>query len=62
LTKRGADVLINVERLMDDANRALGPATPAAKNEDRKRGASLERTGSLMSELENTSIVRPNRN
>ena len=25
LTKRGADVLVRVERLMDDANRALGP-------------------------------------
>jgi penicillin-binding protein 1A len=27
LTKRGADVLVRVERLMDDANRALGPTT-----------------------------------
>ena len=25
LTKRGADVLVRVERMMDDANRALGP-------------------------------------
>jgi penicillin-binding protein 1A len=27
LTKRGADVLVRVERLMDDANRALGPTS-----------------------------------
>jgi penicillin-binding protein 1A len=29
LTKRGADILVRVERMMDDANRALGPLTPA---------------------------------
>jgi penicillin-binding protein 1A len=28
LTKRGADVLVRVERMMDDANRALGPVAP----------------------------------
>ncbi|HMF24144.1 MAG TPA: PBP1A family penicillin-binding protein [Pseudolabrys sp.] len=27
LTKRGADVLVHVERMMDDANRALGPTS-----------------------------------
>jgi penicillin-binding protein 1A len=57
LTKKGADVLINVERLMDDANRALG-ALPAATNEDRRRGAALDRPGSLMSELENATVGR----
>jgi penicillin-binding protein 1A len=29
LTKRGADILVRVERMMDDANRALGPLAPA---------------------------------
>ena len=29
LTKRGADILVRVERMMDDANRALGPVAPA---------------------------------
>jgi penicillin-binding protein 1A len=29
LTKRGADVLVRVEKMMDDANRALGPIAPA---------------------------------
>jgi penicillin-binding protein 1A len=29
LTRRGADVLVRVERMMDDANRALGPVAPA---------------------------------
>jgi penicillin-binding protein 1A len=28
LTKRGADVLVRVERMMDDAHRALGPLVP----------------------------------
>lgn len=28
LTKRGADILVRVERMMDDANRALGPVAP----------------------------------
>jgi penicillin-binding protein 1A len=30
LTKRGADALVRVERLMDDANRALGPASSSS--------------------------------
>ena len=30
LTKRGADALVHVERLMDDADRALGPAHPTS--------------------------------
>ena len=60
LTKRGADVLINVERMMDDANRAL--PTPAANNDDRKRGASLDHPDALMSELENATVGRPNKN
>jgi penicillin-binding protein 1A len=61
LTKRGADVLINVERMMDDANRALGP-TPAARNEEVRRGAALGRPGALMSELENAAVARPAKN
>jgi penicillin-binding protein 1A len=32
LTKRGADALVRVERLMDDANRALGPARPTVSS------------------------------
>jgi hypothetical protein len=61
LTKRGADILIGVEHMMDEANRALG-ALPAATNEDRKRGASLERPAPVMSELENAALARPSKN
>src|SRR5262249_52145278 len=32
LTKRGADILVRVERLMDDANRALGPVRPTVSS------------------------------
>ena len=40
LTKRGADVLVRVERLMDDANRALGPARPTVSSaKDKQAGA-----------------------
>jgi penicillin-binding protein 1A len=59
LTKRGADILVRVERMMDDANRAL---PPAAANEDRKRGASLVQPAPLMSELEGAAIGRPSKN
>jgi len=50
LTKKGADVLVRVEQMMDEASRALG-GNPAASGEDRKRGASLE--SPLVTELEN---------
>jgi hypothetical protein len=46
--------------MMDDANRAL--PTPAAKIDDRKRGASLDGTGSLVGELENAAIAQSKRN
>jgi hypothetical protein len=43
LTKRGADALVRVERLMDDANRALGPtSTINPVNPARPRGKQAE--------------------
>jgi penicillin-binding protein 1A len=39
LTKRGADALVRVERLMDDANRALGPARPTVSSAKDKQAA-----------------------
>src|SRR6516162_4240095 len=44
LTKRGADVLVRVERLMDDANRALGPVRPTVSS-GKDRQASAPETG-----------------
>ncbi len=44
LTKRGADILVRVERMLDDANRALGPTGPgqptAADAGDKRADAS----------------------
>ena len=37
LTKRGADILVRVERMMDDANRALGPVRPTVSSEKKNR-------------------------
>jgi penicillin-binding protein 1A len=51
LTKRGADALVRVERLMDDATRALAardaPPKPAGS-----QGAALERAGAFASASE----------
>jgi penicillin-binding protein 1A len=44
LTKRGADILVRVERLMDDANRALGPV-PSTVSNDRKKQATDQQKG-----------------
>jgi len=42
LSKRGADILVQVERMMDDANRAMGPIPSAIAIEPRKQ-ASLQK-------------------
>jgi penicillin-binding protein 1A len=60
LTKRGAEVLVNVERMMDAANRALG-GSPAAVNGSKKRAAA-EDPAALMTELENATVGKQNRN
>ena len=61
LTKRGADILVHVERMMDEANRALGPV-PAAANEPPKRGAALDDKRPLRSELESAAVLHGNKN
>ncbi|MFA6266594.1 MAG: penicillin-binding protein, partial [Pseudolabrys sp.] len=40
LSKRGAEALVHVERLLDDANRSMTPLRPAVSN-DRKRQIGL---------------------
>ena len=58
LTKRGADALVRVERLMDDANRALGPTTsdtgpvPNPSRPKDKQADLPQRGAALASELE----------
>jgi hypothetical protein len=39
LTKRGADILVRVARLMDDANRAMGPPRPTVSSDKKNRPA-----------------------
>jgi penicillin-binding protein 1A len=48
LTKRGADALVRVERLMDDATRALATSTGPSKATD-VQGAAPQRPGSVAS-------------
>jgi penicillin-binding protein 1A len=55
LTKRGAEVLVNVERLMDEAERNLAKNAPSAGQ--KQRGASLGGANPLMSELEGAATV-----
>jgi len=52
LTKRGADVLVRVERLMDDANRALGPARPTVSSVKDRQAATPPAGGAFASSLE----------
>jgi len=51
LTKRGAEILVRVERMMDDANRAMGPLRPTVST-DKKKQAATPREGALASTLE----------
>src|SRR5690606_7909608 len=44
LTRRAADILVRVERLMDDATRALPPTAPAAASGPALRRSSSTRT------------------
>ena len=39
LTKRGAEILVRVERMMDDANRAMGPPPPPSDPSSKKQQA-----------------------
>ncbi len=56
LTKRGADILSNVERMMDEANRALGPAPPTAASERERQAA--KKGDALASALEGRAFER----
>jgi penicillin-binding protein 1A len=53
LTKRGAEILFRVERMMDDANRAMGPLQPSVSSTDmKKQAAAPEKGDALASALE----------
>jgi penicillin-binding protein 1A len=52
LSKRGADVLVRVERMMDDAQRALGPSIPTVSTEKKKQVSDLPNAGAVAAALE----------
>src|SRR5665647_3102434 len=52
LTKRGADILVRVERMMDDANRALGPVQPTVSTEKKKQAGAPQKGDALAVALE----------
>jgi penicillin-binding protein 1A len=52
LTKRGADILVRVERMMDNANRALGPVRPTVSTEKKKQAEVPQKGDALAVALE----------
>ena len=59
LTKRGADILVRVERMMDDANRALGPVRPTVSTEKKKQAAAPQKGDALAAGDRGSGIRRP---
>ena len=57
LSKRGAEALVRIERMMDDATRALGPL-PTVASETRKQAAVAGRGEALTAALEGRAFVR----
>jgi penicillin-binding protein 1A len=57
LTKRGADTLVRIEHLMDDASRALGPL-PTVATDTKKQAGVANRGASLTAALEGRAFVR----
>ena len=56
LTRRGVDILVNLEKTMDDANKALGPLPTASAGKDRQ--ARNKNGDALASELEGRAFGR----
>jgi penicillin-binding protein 1A len=58
LTKKGADILVRLERMMDDANRALGPPPPSASATKERQAQAGSKNGALAVELEGKAFGR----
>ena len=57
LTKKGADILVHVERMMDDATRAMGPVPPTVSSDKKKNQAAAPQKGdALTAALEGRSF------
>jgi hypothetical protein len=57
LSKRGAETLAQIEHMMDDASRALGPV-PTAAGAARKEASATDRGVALTDALEGRAFVR----
>jgi penicillin-binding protein 1A len=58
LTKRGADVLVRVERMLDDANRSLGPVPVTGGSAKKKQAGAQEKGDALAEALEGRAFGR----
>ncbi|MFN3656684.1 MAG: transglycosylase domain-containing protein [Pseudolabrys sp.] len=58
LTKRGAEVLVRVERLLEEANRALSPVRPSVSSDQKKQAAAPGKPDALVSTLEGRTFGR----
>ena len=60
LSKRGAEILVRVERMMDDANRAMTPLRPTVSTDRKKQALAAPevaaKTDALASSLEGQSF------
>jgi hypothetical protein len=57
LTRRGAEILVRVEHMMDDASKALGPV-PTVASEVKREAALPGRGDALTDALEGRAFVR----
>jgi penicillin-binding protein 1A len=60
LTKRGADILVRVERMMDDANRAMGPVKPTVSTVKEKQAQAPDSGEALTLTLEGRPLGNHN--
>jgi hypothetical protein len=59
LTKRSGDVLLRIERLMENATRTIGASTPESSPQRQRGAADSSRAGTLaVSEAPAINIVR----
>ncbi len=58
LTKRGVDILVQLERMMDDANRALGPLPPSVSAGKDRQAMTGRKGDALASDLEGRAFER----
>jgi penicillin-binding protein 1A len=56
LSRRGADILVRVERMMDDAQRALGPSIPTVSTDKKKQVSAAPKGDAIAAALEDRPL------